>query len=466
MAELLFFTLAHTLPFHLFAYVPFWNHLRFSKRITAFLLIAEQLLYMGMFLLLVHAGFPRSQAQFIAIPIYGALFFFFVKMDWGKIAFLYIFTTDYLMTITAVVSYCGDTLGGFRLFSWQAGILVLILFFLTLPFMLRYICRTSEMVFDIYAPGIWKTIWLLPLFTSVIVMIFTYPAEEPGLRSLLARILLMLCMFLIYYHILLIIRQFQKQAAAEEQARSLEHLIQIQAGQYAMLQSRMEETKRARHDLRQHWAALKGCIDSGDQDALADYITHYGESLPIDSHRVFCKNYAVDSLLNFYAEKVDRLNISMAVSFQMDQKTMIPEPEFCVLLGNLLENALDACTDYAAQNVCAVGEENRTSPAKAEISAEKIHIGKASAGKNPAEPGIPCFIRVNARQTGESMLSLAVDNTCLCPPQMEGEQFRSSKHEGFGVGTMSVRLIARRYHGDARFEWKDGVFYASVMLNP
>ncbi len=34
------------------------------------------------------------------------------------------------------------------------------------------------------------------------------------------------------------------------------------------------------------------------------------------------------------------------------------------------------------------------------------------------------------------------------------------------MGTVAVRLIAERYHGEPRFEWKDGVFCASVMLNP
>lgn len=438
MAEFLFYVLAATLPFHLFAYVPFWNHLRFSKRMTALFLVAEQFVYMGMFSILLEAGVPRPLAQFSAVPIYGGLFFFFVKIDWGKIAFLYIFTTDYLMTITGIVSYFGNTLGNFELFSWQAGIFILILFFLTLPFMLRYICRTAEMVFDIHAPGIWKTIWLLPLFTSAIVLIFTYPADISDPPSLIARILLMLFMFLIYYHLLLIIRQIQNQTDAEQQARSMEHIIQLQSAQYALIQSRMEETRRAHHDLRQHWAALKGCIESGDPNALADYVRRYGESLPMDSHRTFCKNYAVDALLNFYAEKADRLGIPMEISFLMSQKTIIPEPEFCVLLGNLLENALEA---YAP------AEESQSSAA-------------------PSDSEMPCFIRVNARQTGESMLSLTVDNTSTRPPRMEGEQFCSSKHEGFGMGTMSVRLIAKRYHGDARFEWKDGVFYASVMLNP
>lgn len=362
MAEFLFYILAGTLPFHLFAYVPFWNYLRFPKQITVVLLIAIQFLYMGLILIMVHAGISTSQAQFIAIPIYGGLFFLLVKLDYGKIAFLYILTADYLMAITAAVSFIGNTVGNFELFSWQAATLILVFFFLTLPFMLWYIRRTAEKVFGIHIPGIWKTIWLLPLFISAMVMLLSYPPDNGDLRTLIARLLLMLCMFLIYYHILLIIRQIQMQTVANEQARNMEQLIQIQAGQYALIQSRMEETRRAHHDLRQHWAALKGCIESGDANVLADYVKRYGESLPTDSHRVFCKNYAVDALLNFYADKAEKTGISMEISFLMGKETIIPEPEFCVLLGNLLENALDACTADSS-----------------------------------------CFIRVNAKQTGTSV---------------------------------------------------------------
>lgn len=89
----------------------------------------------------------------------------------------------------------------------------------------------------------------------------------------------------------------------------------------------------------------------------------------------------------------------------------------------------------------------------------KILIGTSMADNS-------CFIRINVKQTGTSMLCLAVDNLSPCPPKMDGKQFYSSKHVGFGIGTASVRLIAKRYYGDARFEWKDGAFYASVMLNP
>lgn len=115
----------------------------------------------------------------------------------------------------------------------------------------------------------------------------------------------------------------------------------------------------------------------------------------------------------------------------MSDTPVIPETEFCVLLGNLLENALDAC----------------------------------QTGRPESETSQP-FIRVCAIQTGTSTLSITVDNTSVFKPTWINEKLVSTKAAGSGIGTESIRMIAEQYRGDARFEWKDGVFYASVMLNP
>jgi sensor histidine kinase YesM len=42
--------------------------------------------------------------------------------------------------------------------------------------------------------------------------------------------------------------------------------------------------------------------------------------------------------------------------------------------------------------------------------------------------------------------------------------FFSSKRKGEGIGLTSVRAIANRYDGSARFEDKEGVFQASVYV--
>lgn len=202
--------------------------------------------------------------------------------------------------------------------------------------------------------------------------------------------------------------------------------LAFQVKQYDSLKQSIEQTRRAHHDLQKHLQAIQGFIDSGDIGKLAGYVAQYGVSLPQNSAGSFSKNLAVDAVLRYYAEKTIQEGISLSVSFQMGEQAVIPEPDLCVLLGNLLENALEACS------------------------------------RDPEEKKI----QLKARQVGECMLFITVDNTSLQKPRLEGGRFLSSKRKGFGTGTESIRAIAERFHGEARFSWKDQVFYASVMLNP
>lgn len=430
MAELLLSEFLITMPFHVFAYLPFLGHLRVSRRVLPWILLGIEAFNLLAVLLMMELGAPISYANLISIPLSVVFFFSMVRMDRGKVAFVYIFTTAYTMMVKGIANYLMP-----RLFphidppgSWQVGVLVLAVFLLTLPFMLRYIKKTAQVVFETEAPEVWKTIWLLPLFNCALVLLLTHESQEISeLYALLARLLLMGSMFLVYHNVITAVQSFQKQAADEERIRSLEQISAMQENQYAMLKERIEETRRARHDLRHHISAIQECVKSRDFGALERYMAQYEESLPasLEESRSFCKNYAVNSILCFYAEKAMG-TVDMTVSVQMGEETVIPEPELCVMLGNLLENALEACA------------------------------GQREGG----------FIRVHIQQNGPSTLILTVDNTCAQPPAWEKGRLRSSKREGFGVGMESVRQTAMRYNGDARFQWRDGVFYASVMLNP
>ncbi len=280
---------------------------------------------------------------------------------------------------------------------------------------------------EIEMPGTWYVFWILPVvFLSLNIAL--RPQEYSTLYTnrvmmfypvlMLALLALLLSGYGLFYWMA---RGLAKNMRLAEENR----LLQMQAIQYRILQKSIEDTRRARHDLRQHFKALQGCVESGDIVKVAEYVKAYGESLPPDTVRQFCKNYAVDAVLHYYGEQAVRQQTDMEVSVQMEEKTIIPQPEFCALLGNLLENAIDACAASKA----------------------------------------PRIIRLHIRQRGKQALYLTLDNTSDQPPKSDSGRFLSSSHDGFGIGTESVRVITKRYNGDTRFEWKDGMFYVSVMLS-
>ncbi len=433
MIELLLNELLSTFPFHFLAYIPFYKKLKYSPLETVLRVCMCQIFYLGIFTILTLAGFSSVWVQYLAVPIFGVLFCLLVQADRGMILFFYMFILDYLLVIRAAAFCICEKLFGFNFFSWQSGFITLFLILCTILLMVKAMSHITKGLCSVSVPSFWRTAWLLPCSVTLILLLLTGDIRSGTvtISALLARILLLICMFLISHFMILFIQQLKEQLETNTRNQAMERLLQIQHDQYSMLQARIAENRRARHDFRQHLRVIQDCVKRGDLEDLKSYLAEYEKQFPSHSDHIYCNSYAVNAILAFYADKAENHNIRLDVKIQMSDTPVIPETEFCVLLGNLLENALDAC----------------------------------QTGRSESKTSQP-FIRVCAIQTGTSTLSITVDNTSAFKPTWINEKLVSTKAAGSGIGTESIRMIAEQYHGDARFEWKDGVFYASVMLNP
>lgn len=433
MIELLLNELLSTFPFHFLAYIPFYKKLKYSPLGTFLRVCMCQIFYLGIFTILILAGFSSVWVQYLAVPIFGVLFCLLVQADRGMILFFYMFILDYLLVIRAAAFCICEKLFGFNLFSWQSGFITLFLILCTILLMVKAMSHITKGLCSVSVPSFWRTAWLLPCSVTLILLLLTGDIRSGTvtISALLARILLLICMFLISHFMILFIQQLKEQLEANTRNQAMERLLQIQHDQYSMLQARIAENRRARHDFRQHLRVIQDCVKRGDLEDLKSYLAEYEKQFPSHSDHIYCNSYAVNAILAFYADKAENHSIRLDVKIQMSDTPVIPETEFCVLLGNLLENALDAC-----------------------------QIGRSES--KTSQP----FIRVCAIQIGTSTLSITVDNTSVFKPTWINEKLVSTKAAGSGIGTESIRMIAEQYRGDARFEWKDGVFYASVMLNP
>ena len=433
MIELLLNELLSTFPFHFLAYIPFYKRLKYSPLETVLWVCMCQIFYLGIFTILTLAGFSSVWVQYLAVPIFGVLFCLLVQADRGMILFFYMFILDYLLVIRAAAFCICEKLFGFNFFSWQSGFITLFLILCTILLMVKAMSHITKGLCSVSVPSFWRTAWLLPCSVTLILLLLTGDIRSGTvtISALLARVLLLICMFLISHFMILFIQQLKEQLETNTRNQAMERLLQIQHDQYSMLQARIAENRRARHDFRQHLRVIQDCVKRGDLEDLKSYLAEYEKQFPSHSDHIYCNSYAVNAILAFYADKAENHSIRLDVKIQMSDTPVIPETEFCVLLGNLLENALDAC----------------------------------QTGRSESKTSQP-FIRVCAIQIGTSTLSITVDNTSVFKPTWINEKLVSTKAAGSGIGTESIRMIAEQYHGDARFEWRDGVFYASVMLNP
>ncbi len=425
MTEIIFGEMLASMPFRVFAYIPFRNHLRLPKKMLPLLLVAVEFVSLLFLWILMKNGIPYDVAKIVQIPVSLVAFVSAVKMEFGKIMFIYVFTVDYILAVRGIVLFVEYYAAPDGFLPIVYGVSVLAVFAVSVPFVLHFINKTAQMMFDTEAGDVWSKVWLLPTLTSSIVMMYTMNTSgSNGVIFLLTRVILLICMFITYYWIIGAVSSFQKKVEADEHISNLLKLSAMQESQYETLRAHTEEWRHFRHDLRQNIRVINGCIESGDIEYLRDYITQYGESLPPENTRSFCKNAPVDAVLRFYSDRAFMRSVDFEAEVRIE-KSPVPEHELCVLLGNLLENAIDAAS---------AAPENR-------------------------------YVNAHICQNG-SILTVTVDNTSIQPPVRQDGALVSTKRDGQGIGTRSVAIIAERYNGDARFEWRDGVFYASVMLNP
>ncbi|MCC8076286.1 MAG: GHKL domain-containing protein [Clostridiales bacterium] len=422
---------AGTLPYRLLAYYPFRKQLRFSTRTVVLVVGTAQLLQSFLYAALsARGGNGVTLIEGIFAPACFVIFLICVQADRWKVIFLYVFVFDYISLVWGTARYLECMLfydPNMTFDTLRSTLFQVIILGVTLPFVTLFLKRTKDKVFSTEAPSFWHVIWILPTLTTLIVQLYNgnhTPQNVHQFRFFLAYVLLFLDIVAVYGVLLRALDSIRHEAALEEKATQQENLLALQRTQYSQIARYMDETRQARHDLSQHLRLINQYLSTGDQDALREYVERYQDALPPERTVFFCKNYAVNTIVCYYHEEALQSGIDFSAGLDLPETLPISEPEFCSMLGNLLENALLSCRD-------AVG----TAP----------------------------FIRVLAKTQGDTLL-LAIDNTCLREPTWKDGKLCSSRHDGFGLGTASVRTIASNHNGAVFFTWEDEVFYASVSL--
>ena len=113
-----------------------------------------------------------------------------------------------------------------------------------------------------------------------------------------------------------------------------------QASQYAALSSYIRETRRLRHDFRQHLRVLGGLAAQGDMAALTEYLKEVGGA-ERDEVRFIFANPSLNALAGYYDTMARERGVKLEWSVSMPAELNISDVELCVLLGNLVENAVD-----------------------------------------------------------------------------------------------------------------------------
>ena len=138
------------------------------------------------------------------------------------------------------------------------------------------------------------------------------------------------------------------QRDAEMQALSMREKYAVE-NMKLMLETQ-ESTRQERHEMRHHIALLAEMLSSGQQERAQTYahsLLDRVNALPSDSYSA---NPIINAIVGRYMNEAKAAGIDTSADIRDMEKVVLRDDELCVLLTNMLENALEACQKMPAES--------------------------------------------------------------------------------------------------------------------
>ena len=234
----------------------------------------------------------------------------------------------------------------------------------------------------------------------------------------ISRFFLMLWGFTLYQYSLY---AGKRAAQVQDEHHTNEMLIQqLQALETnaALLQSRSEDVRRMRHDLRHYNRLLATLLHAGETERALDLIEAQDRELLTRPIVSYCKSPIVNAALTVYIQSAKKDGIPISCNVDIDDPVRLTEGDndLAILLSNVIENAIIA---------------SRKQPE----GERKIRVSLVFSAMQYA---------------------LVVENRCNTILQLNDDGLPTTTEHGHGVGMTSLHNFSKKYGAEAIFEQKNG----------
>lgn len=242
--------------------------------------------------------------------------------------------------------------------------------------------------------------------------------DEVGTWIILAMILLFAVLFY---------RLSRQRETELELARLREEQAEILERDYEALSRTYEENAKLYHDLHNHLEVLYHCLARGDVREAMQYCEDLRTPIREISQTVWTGDKALDYLISSKVALARQEQIRTEVKIEYLRNTNIRSVDLTTILGNLLNNALEA----------------------------------AGTAPEPLR-----FLNLTIRRIHEMLIVKVENGYGEAPVQENGALVTSKENRAFhGWGLKSALTAAERYDGSIQTDYADGVFRAVVTLS-
>lgn len=249
------------------------------------------------------------------------------------------------------------------------------------------------------------------LCSTLLCMVLAWQLLEEKTAS---PVYLFILLGMLYTNILFVyqVQRISMQEREHQEGQLAEHHYAMQQDYYDQLRVQQEETRALWHDISKLLRAAK-------LEGSSETLEHVKEALESAGNVVDVDNRVVSVILNEYIQEAVRSNIQIELDVQIPGEIAITAVDLYILLGNTLDNAIEAC--------CSLPPEER-----------KIHLSLKMHNRilfykiiNPYAPSYP-------------------------------ERIRGDLH---GYGLQNVRKVVDKHTGTIEIEGSNQMFCLNAHLN-
>lgn len=196
--------------------------------------------------------------------------------------------------------------------------------------------------------------------------------------------------------------------------------------QYAEVENMYRTMRGWRHDYHNHIQTMKAYLQMNKIDELEQYLNNLDKDLTTVDTVIKTGNVMVDAILNSKISLAKSKDINVNAKAIVPKELKILEIDLCVIIGNLLDNAIEACM--------------------------KID--------NPHDRFIRVYVDIFKEQ-----LYISVQNSNGGKIKKIGKTYHTTKESNsHGFGLIRVDNIVNKYNGYINRQNEEGVFATEVML--
>lgn len=191
------------------------------------------------------------------------------------------------------------------------------------------------------------------------------------------------------------------------------------------IQNMYKQVRGWRHDYRNHIQNMKIQLAQGNYAELDSYLDSLADDLTTVDTVIKTGNVMADAILNSKLSVAEKLNIRINVKANIPNNIPLSDVELCAVLGNLLDNAAEACAKLP--------ESDRFM---------RIYIG--------------CL---------KNQLYMSVQNSAGDVKKIAGRYLSTKQSDGeHGYGIFRIDRVAKKYGGYVNRQNEEGVFATEIMV--